>query len=138
MLNEEIKDTMIRMAMDAMKNAYMEHDSFPVGACVLATDGTLYTGCTIDNVSPRAYCAAEELAIYKAISDGKRSLEAVAVIADTEKPYVPVGNSLQLMAEFEIETLVMANMNGDVDTRKVDEFFPSGEMIRNNHLYYVE
>ncbi len=138
MLNEEIMDTMIRMAMDAMKNAYAEHVEIVSGACVLASDGTLYTGCTIGNVSARACCEAEELAIYKAVSDGKRKFDAVAVIADTEKPFVPVGNSLQLMSEFEVKTLVMANMNGEVDVRPLQEVFPTGEMLRRNHRFYIE
>ena len=49
MLNEEIIDTMVRTAMDAIKNAYVEHTSLEVGACALTSDGTLYSGYSIDN-----------------------------------------------------------------------------------------
>lgn len=135
MLNEEVIDTMIRTAMDSVNNAYTEHKSLAVGACALTGDGTLYGGCTIDNASPAIYCAAEALAIYKAISDGKRDFDAVAVIADTEKPFVPCGSSLQLMAEFGVYEIVMANMNGDVETMLLSELFPSGDMLLENHKY---
>ena len=133
MLNEEIIDTMVRTAMDAIKNAYVEHTSLPVGACALTSDGTLYTGCSIDNASPKAYCTAEELAIYKAISDGKREFDAVAVIADTEFPFVPAGTSLQLMSEFDVQDVVMANLEGDVEVVPLNDLFPSGIKIRQNH-----
>ena len=132
MLNEEIVDTMVRSAMDAMRNAYVEHTSLAVGACALTSDGTLYSGCTIDNASPEAYCTAEELAMYKAISDGKRDFDAVAVIADTEFPYVPAGSSLQLMSEFQVQDVVMANLDGAQKIVPLDDLFPSGAMIREN------
>ena len=132
MLNEDIIDTMVRTAMDAIRNAYVEHGSMPVGACALTSDGTLYSGCSIDNASPKAYCTAEELAMYKAISDGKREFDAVAVIADTENPFVPAGTSLQLMSEFEVQDVIMANMEGDLEIVPLDELFPSGAKIREN------
>ena len=132
MLNEEIIDTMVRTAMDAIKNAYVKHTSMPVGACALTSDGTLYSGCSIDNASPKAYCTAEELAMYKAISDGKREFDAVAVIADTENPFVPAGTSLQLMSEFEVQDVIMANVEGDLEIVPLDELFPTGAKIRRN------
>lgn len=135
MLNNEIMDTMVRTAMDAIKNAYVKHTSMAVGACVLTGDGTLYSGCSIDNSSPESYCAAEELAMYKAISDGKRDFDALAVIADTEKPFVPAGSSLQLMSEFQVQELVMANMEGAIEVVNLDEFFPSGAKIRENRKF---
>ena len=132
MLNEEIIDTMVRKATEAINNAYVNHTSMPVGACALTSDGTLYTGCSIDNASPNSYCAAEELAIYKAISEGKREFDAVAVIADTEFPFVPAGTSLQVMSEFEVQDVVMANFDGDVEVVPLDDLFPSGVKIRQN------
>ena len=137
MLNDDIIDTMIRTAMDAVNNAYTTHDSMPVGACALTSDGTLYSGCSIDNASPALYCTAEALAIYKAVCDGKREFDAVAVVADTERPFVPCGTSLQIMAEFGVYEIVMANMNGEVETVRLCEFFPSGDMILENKKYQL-
>ena len=70
--------------------------------------------------------------MYKAISDGKREFDAVAVIADTENPFVPAGTSLQLMSEFEVQDVIMANMEGDLEIVPLDELFPSGVKIREN------
>ena len=138
MLNEEIIDTMVRKAMDGIVHAYTENGAMPVGACVLADDGTLYGGCNIDNASPALYCTAEALAIYKAVSDGKRNFDALAVVADTDHPFVPCGSSLQLMAEFGVYEVVMANMKGEVETTRLSEIFPTGEMLLDNHRYNPE
>ena len=73
MINEDILDTMVRTAIDAMRNAYTEHGARAVGACVLASDGTLYTGCTVDNASPQLVMNAEAVAIARAVADGMRN-----------------------------------------------------------------
>ena len=135
MLNEEIIDTMVRKAMDSMNNSYVEHKGMAVGACALASDGTLYGGCSIDNASPALYCEAEVLAIWKAVSEGKREFDAVAVVADTEQPFVPCGSSLQIMAEFGVYEVVMANVNGDLETMLLSELFPSGDMLLGNRKF---
>ena len=63
MLNEEIIDTMVRQAMDITRNAYLRHeDQLAVGACVLSSDGTLYTGCNIQNRMPQLCVSAEQVA----------------------------------------------------------------------------
>ena len=138
MLNEEIIDTMIRKALDSMNNSYTEHKGMAVGACVLCGDGTLYGGCSIDNASPSLYCEAEVLAIWKAVSEGKREFDAVAVVADTEQPFVPCGSSLQIMAEFGVYELVMANVNGDMETMRLTDFFPSGDRLLENHKFGIQ
>ena len=135
MLNEDVIDAMVRKAMDSMNNSYVEHKGMAVGACALTSDGTLYGGCSIDNASPSLYCNAEVLAIWKAVSEGKREFDAVAVVADTEQPFVPCGSSLQIMAEFGVYELVMANVNGDLETMRLSEFFPSGDMLLGNHKF---
>lgn len=138
MLNDEIMDTMVRMAMEATRNAYVEHTKLAVGACVLAGDGTLYTGCTIDNRDQQLYCNAEALALFKGIADGKREFDAIVVIADTEAPYVPSGTSLQLLAEFDVEDIVMANMNGDVERATLDELLPFATKMKQNHPFVAK
>ena len=63
MLNEAIIDTMVRQAMDIMRNAYVRHESsLAVGACVLASDGTLYSGCNLENRMPQLCVTAEQVA----------------------------------------------------------------------------
>lgn len=124
MLNEDILDTVVRSAMDAMRNAYTEHNTLSVGACVMASDGTIYTGCTIDNSCAPLTMTAEMVAMAKAVSDGKREFDAIAVIADTEKPYIPSGLSCQLLAEFRVPEIIMANVKGDVESVQLEDLFP--------------
>ncbi len=127
MLNEDILDTIVRSAVDSMRNSYAEHDGMPVGACLLASDGTLYTGCTIDNACGQLAMTAEMVAVGKAVSDGKREFDAIAIAADTEKPYIPGGMSCQLLAEFHVPEVIMANVKGDVESVQLDEMLPYGQ-----------
>ena len=133
MLNEEIIDTLVRSAMDAIKNAYTPYsDGAGIGACVMASDGTIYTGCTIENAIRGLSVCAAEVAMYKAVSDGKREFDAVAMIGNTERPFVPSGAVCQLLAEFNVPEVVMANMHGEAECVELKELLPYGsEMIEN-------
>ena len=132
MINEDIIDTMVRAAMKAMDNAYVPYSKVPVGACVLASDGTLYTGVNIENVIGRLSVAATEVAMYRAIADGKREFDGVVVIADVERPFAPNGAVLQLLAEFNVPEIIMANMQGSIETATLKELLPyAREPIEN-------
>ncbi len=124
MLNEDVLDTLVMTAMSCMRNAYTEHDALAVGACLLASDGTLYSGCTIDNGCGPLIMTAEMVAIAKAVSDGKRDFDAIAVVADTDKPFIPSGLSCQLLSEFHVPELIMANTKGDVESVQLDDLLP--------------
>ncbi len=124
MINEEIIDTMIRMAKDAMSKAHSPYSGRPVGACVLASDGTLYGGCSIENAAYGSSCCAERVAIFKAVADSKREFDAIAVVADTDEPCVPCGACCQVMAEFKIRDIIMANLKGDVELADLMDLAP--------------
>ena len=128
-------ETMVREAMDAIKNAYVPYGNFGVGACVLASDGTFYKGCTIENTTPRLSASAEEVALYQAVADGKREFDGIAVIADTEKPFIPNGGVCQILAEFNVPEVVMANMTGDVLHLELKDLLPYGIKIRDNGIH---
>ncbi|SDG94465.1 cytidine deaminase [Selenomonas sp. WCT3] len=132
MLNEEIVDAMVRAAMKAMDNAYAPYSGHSVGACVLAADGTLYTGVNIENAIGRLSVAAAEVAMYRAVADGKREFDGVLVISDFERPFVPNGAVLQLLAEFEVPEVVMANMEGKIEQAELKTLLPyAREPIEN-------
>lgn len=124
MLNEDVMNTLVRTAVDAIRNAYTEHGGLPVGACVMASDGTIYSGCTIDNDCASLTMTAEMVAVAKAVSDGKREFDAIAIVADTEKPYIPSGLSCQLLAEFRVPELIMGNVKGDMDHVQLEDLLP--------------
>ena len=124
MINEDIIDTMVRTAKDAMQKAHSPYSDHPVGACVLASDGTLYGGCSVENASYGLSCCAERVAIFKAIADSKREFDAIAVVADSEEPCVPCGACCQVMAEFKIRDVIMANLKGDVEVADLMDLAP--------------
>ncbi len=98
MTDQEI-GKLVEKAWEAKKQAYAPYSHFHVGAALLAEDGTVYTGCNIENSSFSATNCAERTAIFKAVSEGKRAFRALALAAD--RPYtVPCGVCRQVMAEF--------------------------------------
>ena len=133
MLNEELIDTLVRSASDAIRNA-----GVGIGACVMASDGTIYTGCTIENAIRNLSIGAGEVAIYKAVSDGKREFDAIAFICNTERPFVPNGAICQLLAEFNVPYVVMADMNGDAQVLPLTDLLPYGNEPLDNHTYKDE
>lgn len=137
MINEDIVDTMVHAAMRAMDNAYIPYGKQPVGACVLASDGTFYEGVNIENAIPRLSVTAEEVAMYRAIADGKREFDGIVVIADVERPFAPNGAVLQLLAEFNVPEIIMTNMHGSMETATLKELLPyAREPIDNRPQNY--
>ena len=138
MINEELIDTLVRSAMEASKKAYVPYSKVPIGACIMATDGTLYTGCTIENVIRGLSVTAGEVAIYKAVADGKREFDAIAFIGNTERPFVPNGAMCQILAEFNVPEVVMADMNGDAQVLPLTDLLPYGNEPLDNSVYDTE
>ncbi len=135
MLNEELIDTLVRSASDAIRNAYTPYSGIGVGACIMASDGTIYTGCTIENTIRGLSVGAGEVALYKAVSDGKREFDAIAFIGNTERPFVPNGAICQLLAEFNVPEVIMADMNGDAQVIPLTDLLPYGNEPLDNIVY---
>lgn len=73
------KEELCALAVDAMKNAYVPYSGFTVGAALLTSSGKVYTGCNIENASFTPTVCAERTAIFKAVSEGERKFEMIAV-----------------------------------------------------------
>ena len=86
-------------AIEAKKNSYSPYSHFKVGAALLTKEGKIFTGCNIESVSHTPTCCAERTAFFKAISEGYKEFEAIAVSGDTEYCY-PCGVCRQVMSEF--------------------------------------
>lgn len=94
---------LIKLAEQAGKKAYAPYSGFFVGAALLCADGSVYTGCNIENASFSPTCCAERVAIFKAVSDGKTDFEAIAIVGGKDgcdAPCYPCGVCRQVMAEF--------------------------------------
>ncbi len=123
-MNYDIMDTIVRTAIDAMRNAYVEHGSIATGACLLAADGTLYTGCAIDSVVPEYKLPAEVVVMAKAISEGKREFDAISVVADIDGTYMPDELTHKFLLEFNVKEIILADMKGNTKIMKLEEFMP--------------
>lgn len=116
---------LIEAARHAREKAYVPYSRFPVGAALLTEDGTLYTGCNIENASFGLTNCGERTAIFKAVSDGHRRFTAIAVIADTEGPVSPCGACRQVMSEIGPHArVILTNLKGDVMVTTVADLLP--------------
>ena len=119
----EDKD-LIAAAKKYRENAYAPYSKFKVGAAVLTKKGNIYGGCNIENSSFPITNCAERTAIFKAVSEGEQEFAAIALIADTPGPCSPCGACRQVMVEFKIPRIIMANMKGDVKVVTLEEIMP--------------
>ncbi len=113
MLTKAQKDELVRQAVEVRNNAYCPYSHYAVGAALLTTDGRIYTGVNVENaVLPLTNCA-EQTAIFRAVTDGVKSFAAIAVV--TENAGMPCGACRQVMAEFNLEMIVLiADADGRV------------------------
>ncbi|MBC8014186.1 MAG: cytidine deaminase [Sporomusaceae bacterium] len=117
-------EELIKAAQAARNRAYVPYSSFKVGAAVITKNGTIYTGCNIENASYGLCNCAERTAIFKAVSEGESELITIAVIADTVKPVAPCGACRQVMAEFGIRSIIMCNLHGEQYSATLEELLP--------------
>lgn len=114
---------LIELARKARSNAYTPYSHFAVGAALLGRSGRIYTGANVENASYGLTLCAERTAIVKAVSEGEREFEAIAIAADTDEPVLPCGACLQVMAEFHIDKVVLGNLN-EMQVVKLSDLLP--------------
>lgn len=101
---------LLNLAWFARDRAHAPYSGFKVGAAVECTDGSIYTGCNIENVSYGLTICAERVAISKAISEGKKSFRRLVVVAEGEGPFtMPCGACRQFLAEFGMNVHVIVS-----------------------------
>ncbi|MCK8826916.1 cytidine deaminase [Natroniella acetigena] len=121
-MEQKTKEKLIAEAKQAREKAHVPYSNFKVGAALLTTDGEIYTGCNVENSSYGLTNCAERTAIYKAVSEGDKEFEAIAIIADTEGACSPCGACRQVILEFGSEIdVIMTNLNGETITKKASE-----------------
>ena len=91
---------LIDLAIETSKKAYVPYSHFPIGAVLVAKDGSVYTGVNVENASFSLTNCGERTAIFKAVSDGQRDFSELIVYGQTEKPISPCGACRQVMVEF--------------------------------------
>ncbi len=114
---------MIACAWESRKQAYAPYSSFAVGAAVESSDGRIFAGCNVENLSFGLTMCAERVAIGSAIAAGGKSLRRIVVVADTQTPVSPCGACRQVMAEFGVQEILLCNRSEQIFFR-LDELLP--------------
>jgi cytidine deaminase len=116
---------LIKMALNAIKNAYAPYSKFRVGAVVRTKRGSIYTGVNIENASYGLTVCAERVAIFKAVSEGDQEIEEVIVAVETDELVAPCGACRQVIAEFNPHAkIIMVNNKGKVKETTLDKLLP--------------
>jgi len=119
---------LIALARQAREHAYARYSGFPVGAALLGRSGKVYTGANVENAAYPLTICAERVAVAKAVSEGEREFEAIAVITATGA--TPCGACRQVLREFagsegELRVIV-ADLDGKRTTFTIEELLPHG------------
>ena len=118
-------DNLIAAAGAARENAHAPYSNFRVGAAVRARSGRVFTGCNVENSTYGLTLCAERVAIFKAISEGERGFDAIAVVTDTDVLTPPCGACRQIIWEFCGDAeVVLANLKGKVEVHRMSALFP--------------
>ncbi|MDD6812414.1 MAG: cytidine deaminase [Lachnospiraceae bacterium] len=134
MLEQHTIKLLIQKALEARQASYSPYSNYQVGAALLTSDGQIYTGCNIENAAYSPTNCAERTAFFKAVSEGKRDFEAIAVVGGPKDMEIsqyayPCGVCRQVMMEFckpESFQIIVAKSTEEYEVRTLQEFLPEG------------
>lgn len=127
-MEKGIIEQLVRLALEARERAHAPYSRYKVGAALLSSSGTIYTGCNVENASYGLTVCAERVAFFKAVSEGERDFLAIAVATSNGAP--PCGACLQVMAEFVEDfssfQVILVNAEGVWKAFTLKELYPFG------------
>lgn len=116
---------LIEAAREARERAYAPFSHFAVGAALRTRAGRIFAGCNVENASYGLTVCAERVAVFKAVSEGEREFESIAVVTDADKLTPPCGACRQILWEFCGDaTVVLANLKGQVEVYRMKDLLP--------------
>jgi len=110
-----IDDKLARLAKEAGQKAYAPYSNFRVGAALITDSGNIYTGCNIENAAYPATVCGEDVAVFKAISEGESKIDTIAVAcidAKSDTALFPCGVSRQRLSEFNTDSVIVVDQKG--------------------------
>ena len=118
-------DPLVAAARRAREHAVASFSHFKVGAALETADGTVITGCNVENATYGLTICAERVAMFKALSEGHRTFTRIAIVADTVAPTPPCGACRQILWEFggDLE-VVLANLQGETGRHRLKDLLP--------------
>lgn len=116
---------LISLAKKASYNAYVPYSHFSVGAALQCADGSVFTGCNVENAALGSTICAERTACVNAVSEGKREFVRIAIYADSQNWPTPCGACRQFLAEFAPDIEILCTKAGDrYVSYKLSELLP--------------
>lgn len=104
---------LLEVAIAVTHNAYIPYSHYPVGAALRAVDGTVYSGCNVENAAYPATICAERTALVKAVSEGRREFDTIVVV--TKNAGSPCGTCRQMLYEFAPNLrVILADLDGKI------------------------
>ncbi len=116
---------LVRAALEARSQAYAPYSDFAVGAAVSSSDGQIFVGCNVENASYGLSVCAERNAIAVAVVKGARQLDSIAVVSAISPPASPCGACRQVLVEFGVRRVILANLDGERIDLRVEDLLPS-------------
>lgn len=117
-------EELILLAKKASKNAYAPYSKFYVGAALLTKNGKIFTGSNIENASYGATVCAERVAIFKAVSEGEKDFESIAIYTNTDKLSFPCGICRQVISEFSNDLIIILSNEKERKIYTLKEILP--------------
>jgi cytidine deaminase len=118
-------DALTAAAKQARENAHAAYSNFRVGAALRAISGRIFGGCNVENATYGLTICAERVALFKAISEGERGFDAMAVVTDTDSLTPPCGACRQLIWEFCGDVpVILANLKGKSEVLHMRDLLP--------------
>jgi cytidine deaminase len=113
LLTNEVRTNLIHLAIEVRERAYAPYSNYWVGAALVTSSGRYFTGANVENAAYPTSMCAERVAVFKAVSEGEREFQAIAVV--TSNAGTPCGACRQVLAEFGLDTVVLiADGNGNL------------------------
>ncbi len=121
-------DELVKAAFSMLERAYVPYSQFPVGAALRCKDGTVFTGCNIENAAYGSTICAERTALVKAVSEGHiADWDTIAIAGNSADYCWPCGACRQMLFEFCPDlTVLVARSDGDYVTLPLKKLLPYG------------
>lgn len=121
---------LLEQAREAAKKAYAPYSGYKVGAALRCQDGTIFTGCNVENASYSLTICAERTAVFKAISEGYREYDSIAIYVDSEVLFPPCGACRQVLYEFSPQLKVIYASKIETTMKSIAELLPGAFVLR--------
>lgn len=131
-IDDVVLSAMRRLAREAARRAHAPYSGFAVGAAVLGDSGRIHAGANVENASYGLSMCAERSAIFRALAEGERRIEAICLYTPTLAPSTPCGACRQVIQEFGAEALIVCCSDNDKAERRyaLRELLPDPFQLR--------